>query len=108
MGKYVMVVQSQAKEGREAEYDAWYDNVHFHDICAIPGVTGGRRFDATPIALGGAGRKCLSIFELDVDDPATVMAELGRRSQDGSWQRSDAIDGTASVLWIYAWHDPAA
>ena len=29
MGKYVMVVQSQAKPGRDDEYNQWYDSVHF-------------------------------------------------------------------------------
>lgn len=107
MGKYVMVVQSRPKPGREAEYNHWYDSAHFQDVCAIPGVTGGRRFAATPMMMGGDGLDYLTLFELDVDDPAAVLAEMGRRSQDGTWQSSDALDAPASVLWIYQQRDIA-
>lgn len=107
MGKYVMVVQSRPKPGRDAEYNVWYDGTHFRDVCAIPGVTGGRRFAATPLMIGGEGLGYLSIFEIEADDPATVVAEMGRRSQDGTWQSSDALDGAASVLWIYQQHEIA-
>jgi hypothetical protein len=29
MGSYVLVVQSQAKEGRDSEFNHWYDTTHF-------------------------------------------------------------------------------
>ena len=101
MDKYVMVVQSQAKEGRDAEYNAWYDTTHIHEICSLPGVKSGRRFDATPIAIGGPGLKYLAIYEIETDDPGALFAEMGRRAQSGEITQSDALDAPASVLWVY-------
>lgn len=101
MGKYVMVVQSQPKAGRDEEYNAWYDTAHYDEIRALPGVTGGRRFERTAIALGGPGLPYLAIFEIETDDPATIMQEMGRRAQDGTWKGCDALDAPATVLWIY-------
>lgn len=101
MGKYVMIVQSQAKDGRDDEYNAWYDGEHFHDICALPGVQSGRRFELAMAPMGPAGLRYLAIYEIECDDPVQVMAELGKRSADGTMSMTDAIDGPASVIWYY-------
>lgn len=101
MGKYVMVVQSQAKDGRDDEYNDWYNTVHIKDICAIPGVKSGRRFESTPVAIGGPGLKYLAIYEIEADDPMAVMAEMGKRASDGTIRTSEALDAPASVLWFY-------
>lgn len=101
MGKYVMVVQSKAKDGRDDEYNDWYDSVHIKDICAIPGVKSGRRFEATPVAIGAPGLKYLAIYEIEAEDPMALMAEMGKRATDGTIHTSDALDAPASVLWFY-------
>ena len=105
MGKYVMVVQSNAHEGRDGDYNDWYDNIHFQDICDIPGVMSGRRFEATPIAMGEPGQPYLSIFEIETDDPAAVMAELGKRSADGTMRQTDALDPSSVALRFYKQRD---
>jgi hypothetical protein len=105
MAKYVMVVQSKALEGRDDDYNHWYDTIHFQDICDIPGVKSGRRFEATPIAMGPAGQPYLSIFEIETDDPGAFAAELGKRSADGTMRQSDALDPSSVALWIYQQHD---
>jgi hypothetical protein len=104
MAKYVMVVQSQAQPGRDDEYNAWYDQVHFHDILALPGVTSGRRFEHAMTAMGRPGAPYLAIYEVETDDPAQVLAELGKRSADGTMQMTDSIDAPASVMWFYKEH----
>ncbi|MFM5931432.1 MAG: hypothetical protein ACKOPQ_11025 [Novosphingobium sp.] len=101
MGKYVMIAQSASLPGREDEYDAWYEAVHMKDICALPGVVSGRRFAATPFAMPGPGAPRLAIYEVETDDVAAFMAEMGRRSAEGIIARSDAMDRSAATLWIY-------
>jgi len=108
MGKYVMVVQSQAKEGRDQEYNDWYDKVHFADICAIPGVTGGRRFDATPVGLGAAMLPYLATFDIETGNPASILAEMGQRSAAGQMAPCDALDAPATVLRFFEVHSSPA
>jgi len=105
MGKYVMVVQSNALEGQDRAYNDWYDGIHFQDICDIPGVKSGRRFEATPIAMGPPGQPYLSIFEIETDDPSAVMAELGQRAADGRMRQSEALDPNSLALWFYQQRD---
>ena len=102
MGKYVMIVQSRAKPGREEEYNRWYDTQHIPDLCSVPGVKSGRRYEATPISIGAPGLPILTIYELDADNPASVLAEIGKRSADGTIRRTDTLDAEASIMWFYA------
>ena len=74
---------------------------HFGDICAIPGVTGGRRLDQVMTVIGEPGLKYLAIYDIETDDIGGVMAEMGRRGAEGLMPVSDALDGPASQLWIY-------
>jgi hypothetical protein len=105
MAKYVMVVPSSAKEGRDAEYNDWYDSTHIHDICAVPGIKSGRRFDAMPeVSMGPPPATYLAIYEIETDDIAGVMAEMGRRAAAGEMVQSDALDIESARIWIYKQH----
>ena len=107
MGKYVMVVQSRAKEGRDADYLLWYDKHHFAEICDIPGVTGGRRFEFDRSTYGGPGGRYLSIFDID-GEPEAVLAEMHRRREAGLTSATDAIDPASPVMWFYKERDLVA
>lgn len=107
MAKYVMIVQSAPKEGRDAEYNEWYDTIHMAEICSLPGVVSGRRLAATPIAIPSPGAKYVTLYEVETDDIGSVMAEMGRRSQSGEQTPTDSLDRTSAVLWVYADMTPA-
>ena len=42
------LVFSNPVEGREDEYNEWYDNVHLRDVCNVPGVAGAKRYELVP------------------------------------------------------------
>ena len=101
MDKYIMVAQSRAKVGRDDEYNDWYDSEHIHDICSLPGVKSARRYEATPLAIGGEGLRYLAIYEIESDDPGALFAEMGKRAAEGQMSHSDALDADSAVIWIY-------
>jgi hypothetical protein len=101
MAKYVMVVQTRAKDGRDAEFNDWYDNIHLDEVCAIPGINAARRFETVPTALGLQGMPYLALYEVDTDNPQRVIAELGQRAADGKMNLSETLDAEAAVLWLY-------
>jgi hypothetical protein len=105
MSKYVMVVQSQAKPGQDDAYNAWYDGVHYADILSIPGVVSGRRFEATPVGLGAPMLPYLAVFEVETENPASIMAELGKRAETGTMEVCDALDAEATVLRMFRLHE---
>lgn len=106
MAKFVMVVTSSAKDGRDDEYNAWYDNTHIHDICAIPGVVSGRRLDAVPVTPNPQPADYLAIYEIeiDADNPGPVLQEMMKRSEAGEMEMTDSLDLESANIWMYKQH----
>ncbi len=95
MPKAIFLVQSQPSDpSREDEYNTWYDKTHLPQVCEIPGIVGARRYE---LAVGGAipapegSSKYIAIYEIDADDPDTVLQELTARATDGRVEMSDVL-----------------
>ena len=101
MTKFVMVVYSSAKPGREAEYLDWYENVHLGDICSIPGVNSGRFFEASPVSPAKPAATYLAVYELDVEDPAVILQGMAQAHQSGRMRASDALDLTSAQISFF-------
>ena len=61
-------------------------------LSTTPGVTSARRLKATPIALGAPGAPYIALYEIETDDLGAFMAEMGKRSADGSITRVERQD----------------
>ena len=71
MDRYKMVVLTNPVEGREQEYNDWYDGRHLDDVLRCPGFVGAQRFDYAmrPDASGEApGHRYLAIYDIESDD----------------------------------------
>jgi len=44
MTSHIFVVQVKAVEGREDEFNEWYDNVHIPEALAVDGFVAAHRF----------------------------------------------------------------
>lgn len=101
-----MVVTSGAKDGRDDDYNSWYDNEHIHDICGIPGVVSGRRLDAVAVTPNPQPAPYLAIYEIEVDadNPGPVLQEMMRKAEAGEMSLSDALDQETAKIWMYKPH----
>ena len=103
MASYILVVPSSAKPGEDVAYNAWYDEVHLGDVCAIPGIISGRRYEPDPASPSPAEANYLAIYQIETDDPGAVIAELVRRAGAGEMAISPALDaGTARMMLFKA------
>jgi hypothetical protein len=74
------LVFANAVEGKDAEFNDWYDNRHIHDVVDLPGLISGQRFVLAPVAAGDPlPWKYLAIYEVEHDRVADTFAELGVR-----------------------------
>lgn len=98
MGRYILAVATKPAEGREAEYNAWYDEIHLPDVCAFAGFVGARRYRTSD---PDAGSAYLALYEMESDDPKRDFDALSAASGTDRMRMSDAIDlGSAKVvLW---------
>lgn len=105
MAKHVFLVLSNPTEGKEDEYNDWYDNIHLGEVIQVPGFTAAQRFklDGEPTR-GEAGHKYMAIYEMDTDDPQGSIAALGSAIEAGKIQMSDAIDGPTISATVFTPH----
>jgi hypothetical protein len=91
--KYTMVVLTNAKAGREVDFNEWYSNRHVHDVVKIPGFVAAQRFQWAETPGATAPKfKYYASYELDTDDLGTAVAELFKRNGTPLLPSSDAMD----------------
>lgn len=103
MARYRFVVLSNPVDGREDDYNAWYDTYHLRDILAIPGVETAQRLrvlgdpsdmsSEIPCPYG-----YLALYEIETDDIEAVAAAL---ADPTGRVRSNAVDMTRTVGWLF-------
>ena len=102
MAKYKMIVFTGPVAGKEDAYNDWYNNVHLRDVVAIPGFVSAQRFKLESTMIGAMPNSYLAIYEIETDDPAETMRQLGARSGTDAMIMSDAIDLGANNVAIFA------
>lgn len=97
MAQHVLMVMSNPVEGREDEYNEWYDNVHLGEVLQVPGFVAARRYAAAGSVRGESPYRYLSIYEIEADDleAATAALQAGVRGM----HMSDAIDTVDVAAW---------
>jgi hypothetical protein len=103
MARYQYVILGQAVQGREDEFDAWYDNQHLGDVARIRGVVSARRFNVEwqkTTELEAPHWRSLAIYEIEADDPRAVVAAISAASGTEAMPISDAMtkSGLVQVL----------
>lgn len=99
----LLLVFSNPVEGREDEYNTWYDEVHLDDVQRIPGVAGAARYELDPVGAtedSAPTHRYLAVYELD-GESADVLAELMKRAGGPDLQLSDALD--LSTIGMTVW-----
>lgn len=91
MSRYLLVAFSKPVEGREAEYNDWYDNVHMRDVVNVAGFSSALRFKVQIPMVREMPGHYLAVYEMDAKDPAGVEAAL-KALASTSMYRSDALD----------------
>ena len=100
MGKYILVASSSAKDGRDVEYNAWYDQEHLPRCVGIPGVLRARRFASTGILGGGSnGPRYLTAYELTGPDVWDSPAALQARKTPWTEKMRALFSNTRRVLY---------
>jgi hypothetical protein len=92
MPRYRLVVLSRPKDGRDAEYNDWYSNIHLDDVVRLHGVKSAQRFRATTSMSSHEPPPYLAIYEIETDDIGAFMTEITSKSGTEELLISDALD----------------
>lgn len=91
--QYRLIALSNPVEGREQDFNDWYDNTHIPQIMATPGFTAAQRFKLTQ-SLGPQSEnfQYLTIYEAETDDFGAMLGALAQAAETGKLTPSDAAD----------------
>jgi hypothetical protein len=90
--KYTMVVLTNPKPGKDAEFNDWYNNHHLHDVLKVPGIASAQRFKLVVPAPGGTTWHYYSAYHIEADDPKATVDELIKRYGTDQMQLGDSMD----------------
>ncbi|MGY9074415.1 MAG: hypothetical protein ACKVHU_15870 [Acidimicrobiales bacterium] len=90
MTKHVLLVFTDPVEGRDDEYNAWYNDVHLGEVLETDGFVRAQRFRVADLMPGVTDHDYVAIYELETDDPGAAMAAL--RGRLGVFTMSDAAN----------------
>lgn len=92
MSRYKLVVMTKPVDGREQEYNDWYQNVHLRDLVSIDGVKSAQRFRLNQaVTTQQPPLPYLAIYDVETSNIDAVIAELNRRPQSGQMVVSPAL-----------------
>ena len=104
MAKYTFIALTNPVEGKEAEFNEWYDKHHVPDVINVPGFISGQRFKLADAQFGGEASKAygyLALYEIETDDIAATIKELKARGGTADITPSDAIDGKRVATYMF-------
>ena len=97
MTKHLMLVFTDPVEGKEDEYNAWYNDVHLAEVIESPGFVRAQRFEVADMMPGVTDHKYVAVYEMDSDEPESQIKAMMKREM----QMTDAIDlKTAKVSLV--------
>jgi len=83
MARHVLIVLSNAVDGRDDEFNDWYENVHLPDLLKVDGFCAAQRFKlAEPQIYEDRSYQYLAIYEIDAEDIEKALAALSASSGD--------------------------
>ena len=93
MGTYTLVVFTNPVDGREDDYNQWYDNQHLPDVMSAGGFDRAERLRLTDIATPNEGQhRYLALYQVETDDPESAWKGLLAAAGTDAMPLSDAID----------------
>lgn len=102
MSKHVFAVLTNAKPGRDDEFNRWYDEEHIPDVLKVPGIVAAQRFTLSPSQRMDPPYpfKYFALYEIDTEDLAQTMRVLRERIGTDAMPVSDALDPSRSS-WVF-------
>jgi hypothetical protein len=106
----MLLVFTNSVEGRDEDFNKWYDTRHIGDILKVPGIVAAQRYELAPMTLPEGddapaelpppAHRYLTIYTIS-GDPDAVMKEFLQRAGTDQLELSEALDLT--TVSIAAW-----
>jgi hypothetical protein len=98
MTRPTFVVFTNPTEGREDEFNNWYDNTHLSDVLKVEGFVAAQRFKlAETDPPQEFPHRYLALYEVESDDLGYVTQALSEAGNSGAMFISESLDRPEAI-----------
>lgn len=97
--KYILMVLTEPVEGREEEFNDYYENTHLDEVLETTRLTSAQRFRLVDQVGGKCPVPYLAMYETEADNPKAVIENLNATRKDRL--QSDALNSRTANVWVF-------
>lgn len=98
--KHLVVVLTEPTEGRETEYNDYYEKLHLDEVLATTDWLSAQRFKLSAEQGMACPLPYLAVYEVEADDASSVLTSLNAgRSQR---VQSEALKRKTAGVWVFS------
>jgi hypothetical protein len=98
MARYTLVVLTNATDGRDEQFNDWYDNQHLPDVLALEGFVAAQRFRLADLDPPQKSRhRYMALYHIEADDLAAANRALMKAAGTDAMIISDTIDTSGAI-----------
>lgn len=101
MARYQMMVLSNPVEGREDEFNDWYQNVHLPQVLALKGFQSAQRLRLARRLAEREAWSYATVYEIETDDIDGVLRGLEEAAKSGQLTISTSIVTQLAYAAVY-------
>lgn len=99
MNRYKVLVLTEPRPGKEAEFNDYYENLHLGEVLATTGWTTAQRFRLAGEAGEGCPLPYLAVYDAEAETAADILARLSETRPKR--QQSDALNKRTGRVWVF-------
>jgi hypothetical protein len=107
---YYIMEFSKPVEGRQDDYNRWYETRRLHDLLSVPGFVAGERFELNdPQMYSGVKLlmpKYLALYTIRSADIGAVLNEINRRPSTVEMFSGSIVDQSSLTTYVYRFSAP--
>lgn len=93
MPKFKMIALTTPLPGKEDAFHDWYQNKHLPELIEhIEAIKGAQRYQLVAKMAGSDENPWLAIYDIEIDDPMTMLGQMGEVAGSGKLTPPDYQD----------------
>lgn len=97
--KNIVAILTEPTQGKEAEFDNYYENTHLDEVLATTGWKSAQRYVLTDEAGTACPLPYLALYEVEAEDPLTIIETMNRTRRKR--QQSGALNRETAGVWVF-------
>ena len=97
--KHLVLILSEPVEGREDEFNDYYENLHLREVLETTQLKTAQRFKLVEQTGGACPLPYLALYETEADDPAGILRDIAETRRKR--QQSDALNRRTARVWVF-------